>query len=41
VADVVRHILAEPSPGANVPPASFARVIRTLMDSGDAVNEGK
>ena len=40
VADVVRHILAEPSPGANVPPASFARVIRTLMDSGDAVNEG-
>lgn len=40
VADVLRQILAEPSPGANTPPESFARVIRTLMDPGDAGNEG-
>lgn len=40
VADVLRQILAEPSPGPNIPPETFSRVIRTLMDSGDAVNEG-
>jgi len=40
VSDALRQILAEPSPGANAPPETFARVIRTLMDPGDAVNEG-
>lgn len=40
VADVLRQILAEPSTGTNTPPEGFARVIRTLMDPGDAVNEG-
>jgi hypothetical protein len=40
VAEALREILAEPSPGANAPPETFARVIRTLMDPGDAVNEG-
>jgi hypothetical protein len=40
VAEVLGEMLAEPSSGPNVPPETFARVIRTLMDSGDAVNEG-
>jgi hypothetical protein len=39
-AEVLRQILAESSPGANITPESFTRVIRMLMDSGDAVNEG-
>jgi hypothetical protein len=40
VAEALRQILAEPSPGKNAPPETFVRVIRTLMDPGDAVNEG-
>jgi hypothetical protein len=40
VADTLRKILAEPQPNANTPPETFSRVIRTLMDQGDAVNEG-
>jgi len=40
VSDVLRQILAEPHAGANTPPETFVRVIRTLMDPGDAVNEG-
>jgi hypothetical protein len=40
VAGTLRQILAEPQPHVNTPPDSFARVIRTLMDQGDAVNEG-
>jgi hypothetical protein len=40
VAETLRTILAEPSPGANAPPEPFASVIRTLMDQADAVNEG-
>lgn len=39
VADVLRTILAEPHPNANTPPETFSRVICTLMDQGDAVNE--
>jgi hypothetical protein len=40
VADTLRKILAEPQPNANTPPETFSRVIRTLMDQGDADNEG-
>jgi hypothetical protein len=40
VAEILRQILAEPHPNAKTPPETFARVIRTLMDQGDAVNEG-
>jgi hypothetical protein len=40
VAETLRQILAEPHPSSNVPPDTFARVIRTLMDQGDATNEG-
>jgi hypothetical protein len=40
VAETLRQILAEPRPATNAPPETFARVIRTLMDPGDAVNEG-
>ena len=40
VAEVLREILAEPQPNANTPPETFSRVIRTLMDQSDAVNEG-
>ena len=39
VAETLRKILAEPQPNANTPPETFSRVIRTLMDQGDAVNE--
>lgn len=39
VAEVLKAILAEPHPNANTPPETFSRVIRTLMDQGDAVNE--
>jgi hypothetical protein len=39
-AEALRQILSEPSPGKNAPPETFVRVIRTLMDPGDAVNEG-
>jgi hypothetical protein len=39
VASVLAEILAEPQPNANTPPETFSRVIRTLMDQGDAANE--
>jgi hypothetical protein len=39
VAERLREILAEPQPNANTPPETFSRVIRTLMDQEDAVNE--
>ena len=39
VADVLREILAEPHPNASTPSETFSRVIRTLMDQGDAINE--
>jgi hypothetical protein len=40
VAATLRQILAEPQPNATTPPETFSRVIRTLMDQGDAENEG-
>jgi hypothetical protein len=40
VAEVLREILSEPQPSANTPPETFSRVVRVLMDQGDAVNEG-
>jgi hypothetical protein len=40
VAETLREILAEPQPNANTPPETFSRVIHTLMDQGEAVNEG-
>lgn len=39
VADTLRKILEEPQPSANMPPETFSRVVRTLMDQGDALNE--
>lgn len=39
VSETLREILAEPQPNTNMPPETFSRVIRTLMDQGDAVNE--
>jgi len=39
VADTLKAILAEPHPNAQTPPASFGRVIRRLMDQGDAQND--
>lgn len=40
VADTLQQILAEPHPNAQTPPATFSRVIQTLMDPADALNEG-
>src|ERR1700740_774578 len=40
VADILRQILEEPEPHPNMPPDAFSRVIITLMDQGDAFNEG-
>ena len=40
VVGVLREILAEPQPAPNTPSETFARVIRTLMDQSDALNEG-
>lgn len=40
VAGTLKEILAGPQPGANIPPEAFGRVIATLMDQGDATNEG-
>jgi hypothetical protein len=40
VSEVLKQILAESQAGPKAPPETFARVIRTLMDPGDAVNEG-
>jgi hypothetical protein len=39
VADAIAKILEEPHPSASVPPDTFARVIRILMDQADATNE--
>jgi hypothetical protein len=40
VAEVLQKILAEPQSKAGTPPDTFLSVIRTLMDQGDATNEG-
>jgi hypothetical protein len=40
VASTLREILAEPQPAPNVPPETFACVIRNLMDQSEAQNEG-
>ena len=40
VANTLEEILNEPSRDSNTPPDSFIRVIATLMDQGDAKNEG-
>ena len=40
VADTLRQILAEPHPNAQTPSVTFSSVIQTLMDPGDALNEG-
>jgi hypothetical protein len=39
VAETLKEILTEPQPGPNVPPDTFGRVIKTLMDQGNAKNE--
>jgi hypothetical protein len=41
VADVLKQILAEPQPNSTTPPATFAKVIRVLMDQSDACEEGR
>jgi hypothetical protein len=41
VAQTLSQILEEPQPNANTPPDTFSRMIRTLMDQGDSVNEGQ
>src|SRR5262245_12090136 len=38
VADKLEKILLEPHPNAQTPPAGFLRVIKNLMDPGDAQN---
>ncbi len=38
VSGVLEAILQEPQPSVNVPPETFARVIRVLMDQGDAMD---
>src|ERR1700676_4363721 len=40
VANALVEILQEPHPNAHTPSDSFCRVIRTLMDPSDAINEG-
>ena len=40
VANTLEEILNEPCRSADIPPDSFIRVIATLMDQGDANNEG-
>jgi hypothetical protein len=40
VADTLEKILQEPQSGLNIPPDSFGRVVRALMDQSDAMNEG-
>jgi hypothetical protein len=39
VAETLQSILQEPQKDANTPPDTFCRVIRVLMDQGDALNE--
>ena len=40
VSDVLETLLGEPHSASNTPPEGFARVIKTLMDPADALNEG-
>lgn len=40
VAERLKEILAEPQSQPNAPPETFSRVIRALMEQGDATNEG-
>lgn len=40
VAEVLKKILDEPHANAQVPPETFSKVIRRLMDRGEAMNEG-
>jgi hypothetical protein len=40
VSSTLGEILNEPHPNAQTPPDTFCRVIRVLMDPGDATNEG-
>jgi hypothetical protein len=39
VAETMKAILKEPQPDATTPPHAFSRVVRTLMDQGDAEGE--
>lgn len=39
VASALKDILAQSQPSPSTPPEAFSRVIRMLMDQGDAVNE--
>jgi hypothetical protein len=39
VSGVLEQILAEPHPDAQTPPPTFSRIIATLMDVGDTVND--
>ena len=39
VSDALKEIVQGPQPSGNVPPDSFARVIRTLMDQGGVPSE--
>lgn len=41
VSGVLAEILNEPHPNAQTPPESFCRVIATLMEPDDAINEGR
>ncbi|MEJ3743139.1 hypothetical protein WEI85_07620 [Actinomycetes bacterium KLBMP 9797] len=40
-AEVVEKILLEPQAGEHIPPDTFARLIRRLMDPDEATNEGR
>jgi hypothetical protein len=40
VTQALEAIMQEPAIGPDTPPDAFQRVVRILMDSGDAVNEG-
>ena len=39
VSETLQKILAEPQPNPAIPPDTFSRLIRVLMDQGDALNE--
>ncbi len=41
VADTLEQIVEQPQPAANIPPETFSRVIRILMDQADAVGESR
>ena len=40
VAGELKKILSEPHPNAQTPPAAFSRLVATLMEQADALNEG-